>query len=113
MKFGPAHAALVATSDQIQVNNFVAEALDGHATGNATIALKKNGASRLNADFKDFDLDGLITVLSGRVVPIASKATGKAELAFSGTDFATATGNVTAHLTGETPGRNRSRSAFR
>jgi hypothetical protein len=29
MKLGPAHAAVVATSDQIQVNNFVAEAMDG------------------------------------------------------------------------------------
>ncbi len=103
MKLGPAHAAIVATSDQIQVNNFVAEALDGHASGNATIALKKTGASRVNADFKDFDLKGLITVLSGRAAPIASKATGKADLTFSGTDFATASGNVNAQMRGEIP----------
>lgn len=103
MKLGPAHAAIVATSDQIQVNSFVAEALDGRVNGNATIALKKTGASRVSADFKDFDLDGLITILSGRVVPITSKATGKADLAFSGTDFATATGSVSAHLTAGTP----------
>lgn len=102
MKLGPAHAAIVATSDQIQVNDFVAGALDGHASGNATIALKTNGASRVNADFRDFDLGGLITILSGRAVPIASKATGKAELTFSGTDFAAATGNVTAQLKGAT-----------
>ena len=102
MKLGPARAAIVATSDQIQVNNFVAAALDGHASGNATIALKKNVASRVNADFKDFDLSGLITVLSGRVIPITSKATGKAELAFPGTDFAMATGKVSAQLTGQT-----------
>lgn len=102
MKLGPAHAAVVATSDQIQVNNFVAEALDGHASGNATIALKKSGASRVNADFRDFDLAGLITILSGRAVPIASKATGKAELTFSGTDFAAATGSVNAQLKGGT-----------
>src|SRR5712671_7828562 len=51
MKLGPAHASLVASSDQIQVNNFVAEALDGRASGNATISLKKNGASVVNADF--------------------------------------------------------------
>src|SRR5256885_5402469 len=49
MKLGPAHAAVVATSDQIQLNNFVVEALDGNAKGNATIALKKNGASRGSA----------------------------------------------------------------
>jgi translocation and assembly module TamB len=101
MKLGPAHAAVVATSDQIQINNFAAEAMDGNASGNATIALKRNGASRINANFNNFDLAGLITVLSGRVIPIASKATGQAELSFSGTDFATASGNVNAQLKGE------------
>src|SRR3989440_4842486 len=54
MKLGPAHASVVATSDQIQVNNFVAAALDGSATGNATISLKKNGGSGGHADFNNF-----------------------------------------------------------
>ncbi|MDX6497740.1 MAG: translocation and assembly module TamB [Blastocatellia bacterium] len=103
MNLGPAHAAVVATSDQIQLNNFVVTALDGNARGNATISLRKNGASRVSAGFENFDLSGLITILSGRAVPIASKATGTAELTFSGTDFAGATGNVNAQLKGETP----------
>jgi translocation and assembly module TamB len=103
MKLGPARAAVVATGDQIQLNNFVVEALDGHANGNATIALKKNGASRVTSTFENFDLSGLITIMSGRVVPIASKATGTAELAFSGTDLANATGTVSAQLKGEAP----------
>jgi translocation and assembly module TamB len=103
MKLGPARAAVVATSDQIQLTNFVAEALDGRATGNATISLKKTGASHVSADFDNFDLSGLITVLSGRAVPVASKATGKADLAFTGSDFANATGNVNAKLIGGAP----------
>jgi translocation and assembly module TamB len=101
MKLGPAHAAVVATSDQIQLNNFVAEALDGHANGNATISLKKGGASRVNATFENFDLPAAITAFSGRVLPITSKATGKADLAFTGTDLTTATGSVNAQLNGE------------
>jgi translocation and assembly module TamB len=100
MNLGPAHAAVVATADQIQLNNFVAEALDGRASGNATIALRKNGQSRVNSDFNNFDLGGLITLLTGRVVPISSKATGKAELSFTGTDMGTASGNVVAQLNG-------------
>ena len=44
MKLGPAHASVVASSDQIQLTNFVAEALDGRASGNATISLRKNGS---------------------------------------------------------------------
>lgn len=103
MKLGPAHAAVVATNDQIQLNNFVAEALDGRASGNATISLRKGGASRVNATFENFDLPAAITAFSGRVLPIASKATGKADLAFTGTDLATATGSVNAQLTGQPP----------
>jgi translocation and assembly module TamB len=103
MKLGPAHAAVVATGDQIQLNNFVVDALDGHANGNATISLRKNGASRVSAGFENFDLGGLITLLSGRAVPIASRATGTAELAFAGSDLSTATGNVSAQLKGQAP----------
>src|SRR5712691_9710465 len=58
MKLGPARAAVVATGDQIQLNNFVAEALDGRAAGNATISLRKNGASHVSADFTNFNLPG-------------------------------------------------------
>jgi translocation and assembly module TamB len=103
MKLGPGQASVVASSDQIQVNNFVAEALDGRASGNATISLRKKGASRVNANFDNFDLGGLITVLAGRAVPVASKATGKADLTFTGTDFANANGSVNAQLVGAAP----------
>jgi translocation and assembly module TamB len=109
MTLGPAHASVVATSDQIQVNNFVAEALDGRASGSATISLRKNGASSVNADFSNFDVAGLIALNTGRAFPIASKATGKANLTFTGSDFANATGSVNAQLvaspnaTGDTP----------
>jgi translocation and assembly module TamB len=101
MKLGPAHAWVVATGDQVQLNNFVVGALDGNAKGSATIALRKNAASRVDASFENFDLSGLITLLSGRAVPIASKATGTAALTFTGTDIATATGRVDAQLKGE------------
>src|SRR5215831_2335337 len=109
MTLGPAHASVIATSVQIQVNNFVAEALDGRASGNATISLRKNGTSSVNADFSNIDVAGLIALSAGRAVPIASKATGTANLKFSDSDFANANGTVTAELvaapttTGQTP----------
>src|SRR6185295_5371239 len=56
MKLGPARASVVATSDQVQLNNFTAEALNGRASGNATIALTKRGTSRVNTDFDNFDV---------------------------------------------------------
>ncbi len=100
MRLGPARANVIATSDQVQLNNFTAETLNGRAGGNATIARTKNGASRVSATFDNFDVPGLITVLSGRVVPLASNATGKAELAFTGTDLSTMTGSINARLLG-------------
>lgn len=103
MKLGPARANVIATSAQLQLNNFTAETLNGRAGGNATIARTKTGASRASATFENFDVPGLITLLSGRVVPLASNATGKAELAFTGTDLSTMTGNINAQLVGVPP----------
>lgn len=98
MKLGPARANVVVTSDQLQLNNFVAEALNGRASGNATIALNKKGTSRVATDFNNFDLAAIITILSGRAVPVASRATGRADLTFTDSDISTATGSVTAQL---------------
>lgn len=100
MRLGPARAAVVASSDRIELKDFVAEALDGRASGNATIALTKNGTSRVSTDFNNFDLTAVIALLSGRAVPVSSRATGRADLTFTGTDLATATGNVNAQLQG-------------
>ena len=98
MRLGPARAAVAASNDRIELRDFVAEALDGRASGDATIALAKTGTSRVSTDFNNFDLRGIITVLSGRVVPVASRATGRAEMTFAGTDPATGTGTVNAQL---------------
>jgi translocation and assembly module TamB len=98
MRLGPAHAGVVASSDQIQLTNFVAEALNGRATGNATIALTKNGTSKVSSDFNNFDLGAMIALVSGRAVPVASRATGRADLIFTDSDISTATGSVNAQL---------------
>src|SRR5215510_1630883 len=98
LKLGPARAAVVATNDQIQLNNFVAEALEGRASGNALISLSKNGQSHVVTDFSNFDLPGAVAAYTGRAIPLASKATGHADLTFSDTDLNTATGNITAQL---------------
>src|SRR6185295_12526455 len=51
MKLGAVRAALVATGNQIQLNNFTAEAFEGRANGNAIISTAKNGSSRVDANF--------------------------------------------------------------
>lgn len=102
MQLGAVRAGLVATGNQIQLNNFTAEAFDGRASGNAIISTAKNGSSRIDSNFSDLEIAGLIAVLSKRVVPIAGKASGKINLEFKGTDLGTASGNINAHLEGST-----------
>src|SRR5205823_7708425 len=103
MKLGPARANVIATSNQVQLNNFSAETLDGHASGNAVIARTKTGTSHVNADFTNFDLRA-VAALTGHPLPLASKATGKADVTFTGTEqttvLSTITGTITAQLTG-------------
>ncbi|HYY56521.1 MAG TPA: translocation/assembly module TamB domain-containing protein [Pyrinomonadaceae bacterium] len=98
---GPARAALVATNNQIQLNNFTAEAFKGRATGNAVLSTARGGTSRVAASFSNMDVGGLVA-LSGRVVPISGRATGTLDLAFPGTNVKAATGDVRAQFDAET-----------
>lgn len=102
MQLGAARAALTATNNQVELRNFNAQILDGNASGNAVINTAR-GASRINANFNELDVNQLIALTSKRNVPITGKATGTADLTFRGTDIKnTATGNIRADFTGET-----------
>jgi translocation and assembly module TamB len=102
VNLGAARAALLATNNQVQLNNFNADIMGGRATGNATIALSRGGASRVASEFADLDIGKLASLVSGRAVPVAGKATGTVDLAFPGTDFGAASGSARAEFTGET-----------
>jgi len=102
MKLGAARGAVVATNDQVQLNNFTAEILGGSASGDAVIATSSRAASRVAANFSGIDVGGLIATLSGRVVPIVGAATGSVNLQFPGTDFKAASGSLDARFSGET-----------
>lgn len=101
LNLGPARAAVVATNNQIQLNNFTAEVFKGQASGNAVLSTARGGRSRVNANFSDLDLGGLIA-LSGRVVPVSGRATGTVDLDFPGTNVKAATGDVRAQFEAET-----------
>ncbi|MFN2455377.1 MAG: translocation/assembly module TamB domain-containing protein [Pyrinomonadaceae bacterium] len=102
IQLGAARANVVATNTAVQVNNFTAAILNGRASGNATVSTARNGASRIAANFDDLDVGNLAAVLSGRVVPVAGKATGTVDLSFPGTDVAAASGALRAEFNGET-----------
>ena len=109
MNMGQAHAELVATNAEIQLNNFTADVFKGRANGNARIAIAKGGTSRIAATFDQVDVAGPLTALAGAAVPLSGRATGRIDLAFPGTDFKEASGTVTSNFTADSLETNTGR----
>jgi translocation and assembly module TamB len=101
MNMGQATAKLVATSSEIQLNNFTADIFQGRANGNARIAIAKGASSHIAATFSDVEVSGPFTAFAGAAVPLAGKATGQVDLTFPGTDFKQATGTLTTRFTAD------------
>jgi translocation and assembly module TamB len=111
VNLGAARASVVASNNQIQLNNLAADILQGHVAGNATISTARGGSSRVNADFNDLDVGRLLSISSGRVLPVAGSASGNVDLAFAGTDIArSATGTLRADFKGETGNEDSGRT---
>ncbi|MDQ3907229.1 MAG: translocation/assembly module TamB domain-containing protein, partial [Acidobacteriota bacterium] len=106
---GAAHASVVATSNEIQLNDFSAEALRGRARGNAVINTA-DGRSKVNATFEGLDVGGLLALVTGHAVPVTGAATGAVNLTFPGTKYELASGTLTTQLAGETGDEVRGRT---
>lgn len=101
MNMGQATAKLIATSSEIQLNNFTADIFQGKANGSARIAIAKGASSHIAATFSDIEVSGPFTAFAGAAVPLAGKATGQVDLTFPGTDFKQATGTLTTRFTAD------------
>jgi len=99
VRLGAARAAVVVDNNQVALNNLTADVLDGKLNGNATIALNARNQSEINADFTNLDLGKLLALQGGRVVPVEGQTTGNVNFTFAGTNFKTASGNITADIT--------------
>lgn len=109
LEMGRANAKLIATSTDIQLNNFEADIFKGKANGNARIAINKGGTSRIAASFSDLEVSGPLTALAGSAVPLAGKANGNVDLTFPGTDFKQASGTLATRFTAEDVGADSGR----
>ncbi|HEX8284078.1 MAG TPA: translocation/assembly module TamB domain-containing protein [Pyrinomonadaceae bacterium] len=107
LKMGSARAAVVATNEQIQLNDFDADLFNGKARGSAVIATNARAASSVRASFEGVDAGGLLALVSGNAVPLTGAATGTVDLRFPGTNFKLASGRVDATFEGAT-GRDES-----
>ena len=104
INLGAARARLVATSSEIQLNNFDANILGGRATGNATVSTARGGASRVAAEFSNLEIGSLVATLTARPILLTGRASGSANLSFPGTNFGAASGVARLDLTAETGG---------
>lgn len=102
LNLGKARAAVVATNEQIQLNDFVADLFNGSARGSATIATSNRAGSSVRATFENVDAGGLLALTSGNAVPLTGAATGTVDLHFPGTNFKLASGRVDATFEGAT-----------
>ncbi|HKO98419.1 MAG TPA: translocation/assembly module TamB domain-containing protein [Pyrinomonadaceae bacterium] len=109
MDMGQASARLVATNNEIQLNEFKADIFRGTASGNARIATGRGGTSRVAATFEGVEISGPFTAFAGAAVPLAGKASGRVDLAFPGTDFKQASGTLSTNLTAEDLGSDSGR----
>ena len=101
IRMGQAYAKVVATNREIQLNDFNADVFRGKATGNARIALAKNGASQVVAQFNGLDIAGPLTAIAGSPVPLTGRATGRVDVTFPGTNFKLASGTVSTRVSAE------------
>ncbi|HET6891250.1 MAG TPA: AsmA-like C-terminal region-containing protein, partial [Pyrinomonadaceae bacterium] len=101
MELGQVQAKLVATSTDIQLLDFKADAFRGQASGNARIALVPRANSHVAATFSNLDISGPLAAFAGGVVPLSGRASGTIDLTFPGTDFKQASGTLTSQLTAE------------
>ncbi|HLM01456.1 MAG TPA: translocation/assembly module TamB domain-containing protein, partial [Pyrinomonadaceae bacterium] len=96
VRLGAARANVIATNNEVALNNLTASVMDGSVNGDAVIALNNRSRSRVDAEFTALDLSKLLALQGGRVIPIAGQTTGRANLTFPGTNVRAASGTLTA-----------------
>lgn len=98
---GEARASVNVNNERAELNDLTAAIMDGRLAGTATLAFNNRAQSNINAHFSNLDLSKLISLQGGRVIPLVGQTSGTVDLAFSGTNFRTATGNVRADITAD------------
>lgn len=98
IQLGAARANVNLNNDQVALDNLTADVMDGNVSGNATIAFNNRARSVINTDFTNLDLGKLLALQGGKVVPIEGQTSGSVNLSFNGTNFKTASGNLSADI---------------
>ena len=98
VKLGAASASLDVNNERAALKDLRADVMDGRINGDATIAFNNRAQSSVNAAFDNLDIAKLLALQGGRVIPLEGSTGGTVNLTFNGTNFKTASGNLTADI---------------
>ena len=96
---GEATAKVNINNDRAVLDALTASVMNGQVNGQAQLAFNDRSQSQINVDFSGLDLSKLLSLQSGRVMPLEGQTTGRADITFDGTNFRTASGSVRADIT--------------
>lgn len=96
---GSASAKVDVNNDRVALNELAANLMSGSLNGNAVIALNSRSRSSLKGAFTDLEISKLLALRGGSLPPIEGQTTGEIDLTFSGTDFRSSSGTLTANIT--------------
>jgi outer membrane protein assembly complex protein YaeT len=102
IKFGQTSGRFAASRDAISLSGFNISALGGGATGDLTVELVPNGASKLRADFAGLQTTELFTLFGARSDQLAGTVTGSADVTWPGTNLRLISGDISARFDGQT-----------
>jgi translocation and assembly module TamB len=87
---------LVANNTRATLSQFNAQVLGGTVHGNASVAYKGGGESKVDVAFSAIDLSQAAQLAAASEVTVRGKASGNARLTFPGVNYKAASGNVNA-----------------
>jgi outer membrane protein insertion porin family len=101
-QIGQTRGQLSADNNAVTLNKFTAAVLGGTATGDVSVQIAGNGASRLTANLTDLKTSQLFSLLEVSENPLTGNVNGQLNVTWPGTRFEAVSGAITAQLSGET-----------
>ncbi|MBI3426713.1 MAG: translocation/assembly module TamB domain-containing protein [Acidobacteria bacterium] len=103
IEFGPATAQAEADNDIVTLNNINASALGGTATAEATVALTRNGLTRIKGNFAGLPTSNLLALstVKAEQVPVSGTVKGDADISFVNSAPQKLSGTIRANFDGK------------
>jgi outer membrane protein assembly complex protein YaeT len=101
-QLGETRGQLEANNTTVALNKFTSSLLGGSAAGDVSVQIAGNGASHLAATLTDVKTGDLFSLMEVTNNPLTGRVNGQLNVNWPGTNFEALSGDINAHLTGET-----------